>query len=189
MRYFDGACNSTWGQMMLKHIWILVSIALCLFGTPTHAREPIRVAVQDSSGKEIFVIEQVYNGKRQKNPNTKPGKDPEKFETDFYQITYRNMSSEPVAVKRMALGLRYGAGTMVGVRKSSSEDSWGTGLQEMDLALKPMFSNNVLGPKRTQTGEYFISTNGPNFIDRIIQIEHVGKTYELKWEMPFIKGD
>ena len=98
------------------------------------------------------------------------------------------MSSEPVAVKRMALGLRYGAGTMVGVRKSSSEDSWGTGLHEMDLALKPMFSNNVLGPKRTQTGEYFISTNGPNFIDRIIQIEHLGKTYELKWEMPFYKG-
>ena len=102
---------------MLKHIWILVSIALCIFSTPAHAREPIRVAVQDSSGKEIFVIEQVYNGKRQKNPNTKPGKDPEKFETDFYQITYRNMSNEPVTVKRMALGLRHGLATMFWVPK------------------------------------------------------------------------
>ena len=174
---------------MFKRFWKLISITLCLMNTAAQAREPIRVAALDAAGKEIFVIEQVYNGKRQKNPNTKPSRDPEKFETDFYQITYKNLSSEPVTVKRMALGLRHGAGTMVGVRKSNSEDSWGAGLQEMDLALKPMFSNNVLGPKRSQTGEYFISTNGPNFIDRVIQIEHLGKTYDLKWEMPFYKGD
>ncbi|HMS25858.1 MAG TPA: hypothetical protein PKC80_00570 [Burkholderiaceae bacterium] len=173
-------------RIYFKFLFVL---GLSLIAIIAQARDPIRVAALDSSGKEIFVIEQVYNGKRQKNPNTKPSRDPEKYETDFYQITYRNMSSEPVTVKRMALGLRNGAGTMVGVRKNNSEDSWGAGLQEMDLALKPMFSNNVLGPKRTQTGEYFISTNGPNFIDRIIQIEHVSKTYELKWEMPFIKGD
>ena len=174
--------------MMFKHFWILISITLCLMSTAAQARDPIRVAALDAAGKEIFVIEQVYNGKRQKNPNTKPSRDPEIFETDFYQITYRNVSSEPVTVKRMALGLRHGAGTMFGVRKGNSEDSWGAGLQEMDLGLKPMFSNNVLGPKRTQSGEYFISTAGPNFIDRIIQIEHLGKTYELKWEMPFYKG-
>ena len=173
---------------MLKHLWILVFATLCLHSTATQARDPIRVAVQDSSGKEIFVIEQVYNGKRQKNPNTKPNRDPEKFETDFYQITYKNLSDDPINVKRMALGLRHGAFNLYGVKKDDSDGRLVSGLLDIDLNQKPMFTNNVLASKRSQTGEYFISTNGPNFIDRIIQIEHLGKTYELKWEMPFYKG-
>lgn len=36
--------------------------------TAAQARDPIRVAALDAAGKEIFVIEQVYNGKRQKIP-------------------------------------------------------------------------------------------------------------------------
>ena len=174
---------------MLKHFWKLISITLCLMSTAAQARDPIRVAALDAAGKEIFVIEQVYNGKRQKNPNTKPNRDPEKYETDFYQITYKNVSDEPITVNRLALGLRHGAANLYGVKKGDSDGRLVSGLVDIDLSQKPMFSNNVLGPKRTQSGEYFISTSGPNSIDRIIQIEHLGKTYELKWEMPFNKGD
>ena len=173
---------------MLKHLWILVFATLCLHSTATQARDPIRVAALDGSGKEIFVIEQVYNGKRQKNPKTKPSRDPEKFETDFYQITYKNLSEDPKSVKRMALGLRHGAANLYGVKKGDSDGRLVSGLVDIDLSQKPMFNNNVLGAKRNHTWEYFISTNGPNFIDRIIQIEHLGKTYELKWEKPFYNG-
>mgnify|MGYP006382073247 FL=1 len=153
------------------------------------AREPIRVVATDSAGKEIFSVEQIYNGKRAKNPNTKPNRDPEKFETDFYQIIYKNLSNEPVLVKRIALGLRHGAGTIVGIKKGDSNDSWGAGLQERDLTAQPMFDKNVLAAGKSQSSEYFISTNDLNYIDRVIQIEHLGKTYDLKWEMKFSKGE
>lgn len=168
----------------------LVLLLLCA-SMPAHAREPIRAVAKDSAGNDIFVIEQVYNGKRQKNPNTKPSRDPDRFETDFYQITYKNLSNEPVTVKRLALGLRYGTGTMVGIKNTatSSNDSWGAGLQERDLTAQPMFDKNVLAAGKSQTGEYFISTKDMNYIDRVIQIEHLGKTYELKWEMLFSKGE
>ena len=52
-----------------------------------------------------------------------------------------------------------------------------------------MFDNKVLAAGKSQTGEYFISTKDLNYIDRVIQIEHKGKTYELKWEMLFSRGD
>jgi hypothetical protein len=73
--------------------------------------------------------------------------------------------------------LRYGARTMVGMKSAatSSNDSWGAGLQVRDLVAQPMFDKNVLAAGKSQTGEYFISTKG--------------KTYELKWEMFFSKGD
>lgn len=159
--------------------------------TAALAREPIRALAKDSAGNDIFAVEQVYNGKRQKNPNTKPTRDPDRFETDFYQITYKNLSNEPVTVKRLALGLRYGTGTMAGIKNAatSSNDSWGAGLKERDLTAQPMFDKNVLAAGKSQTGEYFISTKDMNYIDRVIQIEHLGKTYELKWEMLFFKGE
>ena len=78
---------------------------------------------------------------------------------------------------------------MVGVKKGDANDSWGAGLQERDLTAQPMFDKNVLAAGRSQSGEYFISTNDMNYIDRIIQIEHLGKTYDLKWEMLFSKGE
>jgi hypothetical protein len=168
----------------------LLFIAIMTTGL-AHAREPFRVVANDGAGKEIFAVEQAYNGKRQKNPNTKPTRDPDRFETDFYQITYKNLSSEPIIVKRFALGLRHGTGTIVGLKSAttSSNDSWGAGLQERDLTTQPMFDKNVLGASKSQTGEYFISTRDMNYIDRVIQIEHLGKTYELKWEMLFSKGE
>ncbi len=172
----------------LINLGFTLATALALI-TTAFAREPIRVVATDSAGKEIFSVEQIYNGKRAKNPNTKPNRDPEKFETDFYQIIYKNLSKEPVFVKRIALGLRHGAGTMVGVKKGDANDSWGAGLQERDLTAQPMFDKNVLAAGRSQSGEYFISTNDMNYIDRIIQIEHLGKTYDLKWEMLFSKGN
>jgi hypothetical protein len=179
----------------MQQIKRFITTFALIFGLVTvmaaHAREPIRVVATDSAGKEIFAVEQVYNGKRQKNPNTKPTRDPDRFETDFYQITYKNLSSEPITVKRLALGLRYGTGTMVGIKNAatSSNDSWGAGLQERDLTVQPMFDKNVLAAGKSQTGEYFISTKDMNYIDRVIQIEHLGKTYELKWEMLFSKGE
>jgi hypothetical protein len=168
------------------------SVALILVvNICAHAREPIRLVAIDAAGAEIFSVEQTYNGKRQKNPNTKPTRDPERFETDFYQITYKNLSSLPITVKRMALGVRYGTGTMVGVKSAatSSNDSWGAGLQERDLVAQPMFDKNVLAAGKSQTGEYFISMRDLNYIDRVIQIEHFGKTYDLKWEMLFSIGE
>jgi hypothetical protein len=177
---------------MRKITYFFAAIILFLgFSTSIQAREPIRVVATDKAGKEIFAVEQVYNGKRQKNPNTKPTRDPDRFETDFYQITYKNLSSEPILVKRLALGVRYGTGTMVGVKNAStsSNDSWGAGLQERDLTAQPMFDKNVLAAGKSQTGEYFISTKDLNYIDRVIQIEHLGKTYDLKWEMLFSKGE
>ncbi len=64
-----------------------------------------------------------------------------------------------------------------------------TGLQERDLALQPMFDKNVFAPGKVYSQEYFISTNGTSFMDRAIQIEHLSKTYELKWGMKFAFGD
>lgn len=175
----------------MRHFFQLILATALAFGISAHAREPIRVVATESAGKEIFSVEQIYNGKRAKNPNTKPSRDPEKFETDFYQITYKNLSTEPILVKRLALGLRYGTGTMVGVKQAStgSGDSWGAGLQDRDLTTQPLFDKNVLAAGKSQSGEYFISTNNMNYIDRIIQIEHLGKTYDLKWEMLFSKGN
>jgi len=165
---------------------LLLAVNFC-----AHAREPMRLVAKNATGAEIFSIEQTYNGKRQKNPNTKPTRDPDRFETDFYQITYKNLSNEPITVKRMALGVRYGTGTIAGVKSTAtnSNDSWGAGLQERDLAAQPMFDQNVLAAGKSQSGEYFISTRDMNYIDRVIQIEHLGKTYELKWEMLFSKGE
>jgi hypothetical protein len=173
----------------MRHFLQLILATALAFAISAHAREPIRVVATDSAGKEIFSVEQVYNGKRSKNPNTKPNRDPAQFETDFYQITYKNLSNEPIVLKRIAIGLRYGTGTIVGVKKDNNADSWGAGLQERDLTVQPMFDKNVLAAEKSQTGEYFISTNGVNFIDRVIQIEHLGKTYDLKWEMKFSKGE
>jgi hypothetical protein len=174
---------------VFKSFGLIALLIACTFCA--NAREPIRLVATDAAGAEIFSVEQTYNGKRQKNPNTKPTRDPERFETDFYQITYKNLSNMPITVKRMALGVRYGTGTMVGVKSAatSSNDSWGAGLQERDLVAQPMFDKNVLAAGKSQTGEYFISTRDLNYIDRVIQIEHLGKTYELKWEMLFSKGE
>ena len=153
------------------------------------ARDTERFVVSDSAGKEILAVEQVYNGKRPKNPNTRPSRDPEKFETDFYQMSFKNLTTEPIVLKRMALGLRHGAGTVVGLKKGDGNDSWGAGMQERDLAAQPLFDKNVFAPGKVYSAEYFISTNGVNFMDRLIQIEHLGKTYELKWGMKFSFGD
>lgn len=153
------------------------------------ARDNERFVVKDEAGKEILAVEQVYNGKRPKNPNTRPSRDPEKFETDFYQMSFKNLTTEPIVLKRMALGLRHGAGTVVGLKKGDGNDSWGAGMQERDLAAQPLFDKNVFAPGKVYSAEYFISTNGVNFMDRLIQIEHLGKTYELKWGMKFSFGD
>ena len=153
------------------------------------ARDTERFVVSDSAGKEILAVEQVYNGKRPKNPNTRPSRDPEKFETDFYQMSFKNLTAEPIVLKRMALGLRHGAGTVAGLKKGDSNDSWGAGMQERDLAVQPLFDKNDFAPGKVYSAEYFISTNGVNFMDRLIQIEHLGKTYELKWGMKFSFGD
>lgn len=153
------------------------------------AREPERFVVTDSAGKELLVVDLVYNGKRPKSPNTRPSRDPEKFETDFYQMSFKNLSAEPIVLKRMALGLRHGTGTVVGLKKGDSNESWGAGLQERDLTAQPMFDKNTLAPGKVYSAEYFISTNGVNFMDRMIQIEHLGKSYELKWGMKFSAGD
>jgi hypothetical protein len=83
----------------------------------------MRLVAKDAVGAEFFSIEQTYNGKRQKNPNTKPTRDPDRFETDFYQITYKNLSNEPITVKRMALGVRYGTGTMAGVKSTATNSN------------------------------------------------------------------
>ena len=165
------------------------SILLALAAAWVQAREPERFVVSDSAGKEILAVEQVYNGKRPKNPNTRPSRDPEKFETDFYQMSFKNLTTEPIVLKRMALGLRHGAGTVVGLKKGDGNDSWGAGMQERDLAAQPLFDKNVFAPGKVYSAEYFISTNGVNFMDRLIQIEHLGKTYELKWGMKFSFGD
>lgn len=153
------------------------------------AREPERFVVTDSAGKELLVVEQVYNGKRPKNPNTRPSRDPEKFETDFYQMSFKNLSAEPIVLKRMALGLRFGAGTVVGLKKGDTNDIFAAGLQERDLTVQPMFDKNTFAPGKVYSAEYFISTNASNSMDRVIQIEHLGKTYELKWGMKFAFGD
>ena len=167
--------------------WLMV--VFLAVAVSAQARDGERFVVTDSSGKEIFAVEQVYNGKRPKNLNTRPSRDPEKFETDFYQISFKNLSAEPIVLKKMALGLRYGAGTVVGLKKGDANDTWGAGLQERDLATQPLFDKNVLSAGKVYSGEYFISTKGVNYMDRVIQIEHQGKTYELKWGMKFSPGE
>jgi hypothetical protein len=164
-------------------------LVLSFIAATAQARDPERFAITDSAGKEIFVVDQVYNGKRAKNPNTKPTRDPERFDVDFYQITYKNLSADPITVMRMASGLRYGVGTIAGVKKGDANDSWGAGFQERDLSAQPMFDNNVLAAGKSTSGEAFITTNGINFLDRVIQIEHLGKTYDLKWGMKYYKGE
>ena len=166
----------------------LVTVFLLSTGW-AQARDSERFVVTDSIGKEILAVEQVYNGKRAKNPNTRPSRDPEKFETDFYQMSFKNLTAEPIVLKRMALGLRYGAGTVVGVKKGDANDTWGAGLQERDLAVQPMFDKNSFTPGKLYSAEYFISAKGVNYMDRTIQIEHLGKSYELKWGMKFSPGE
>ena len=153
------------------------------------ARDTERFVITDAAGKELLAVEQVYNGKRAKNPNTRPSRDPEKFETDFYQMSFKNLSDQPVTLKKMAIGLRFGVGTVAGLKKGDANETWGAGLQERDLAVQPMFDKNVASPGKVYSGEYFISTKGINFMDRLIQIEHLGKTYELKWGMKFSPGE
>lgn len=175
----------------MQRIKQFFAILMMIFGlvTSAQARDPEHFAVTESAGKEILVVVQVYNGKRPKSPNTKPTCDPEKFDVDFYQITYKNLSTDPTTVKRMASGLRYGAGTIVGVKKGEANDSWGGGLQERDLAIQPMFDNNVLAAGKSISDEAFITTNRIDFLDRVMQIEHLGKTYDLKWGMKYYKGE
>lgn len=153
------------------------------------ARDTERFVVTDAAGKELLVVEQVYNGKRPKNPNTRPSRDPEKFETDFYQMSFKNLTAEPIVLKRMALGLRHGAGTVVGIKKGDANEAWGAGLQELNLDTQPMFDKNVFSPGKVYSREYFVTANIVNFMDRVIQIEHLGKTYELKWGMKFSFGE
>jgi hypothetical protein len=167
--------------------WLL-AVLLTLTGL-AQARDTERFVVTDTAGKELLAVEQVYNGKRPKSPNTRPSRDPEKFETDFYQMSFKNLTTEPIVLKRMALGMRHGAGTVVGIKKGDANEAWGAGLQELNLETQPMFDKNVFSPGKVYSREYFVTANIVNYMDRVIQIEHLGKTYELKWGMKFSFGE
>ena len=136
------------------------------------------------------MLEQTYNGKRPQNPSTRVPHDPEQVDTDFYQLTYRNLTQDPIIVKRFAQGLRYGTGSLIGQQSSGSTDSWGAGLQERDLVKQPMFGRNMITPDRPVGGEVFIYGRlSPNYLDRVMEIEHLGKRYELKWGMRYSSGE
>lgn len=167
----------------------VLAISTIVTGTAHAADEPVRVAARDAQGREVFVIEQVYVGKKPTDPKTRVPHNPDDVDTDFYKVSFHNPTGQPVMVKRFAAGLRYGTGTVIGQKSSGGADAWGAGLQERDLVRQPMFADNVLAAGRTVTSEYFIyGKTSPNYFDRAIMVEHEGKTYELKWEMRYVRG-
>lgn len=173
----------------LFRVALATGIAAVMSASLWAADDPVRVAAKDASGREIFVVEQTYSGKKPLDPRTRLPHSPDDVDTDFYKITYRNVSDQPIAVKRFASGLRYGTGTIVGQKDAEGREAWGNGLKPRDLTAQPMFNKNILAPGASITSEGFIyGRTSPNYMDRVIEIDHAGTPHELKWEMRYQRG-
>ena len=150
---------------------------------------PTRAVARDAQGREVFVVELEYAGKKPQDTRTRVPHNPDEVDTDFYKVTFRNPTDKPITLKHYASGLRYGTGSIVGQTSASGGESWGAGLQPRDLARQSMFDGNVLAAGRTVTAEHFIFGKiSPNYMDRVMRIEHDGATYEVKWEMRYSRG-
>lgn len=166
-------------------VWGLASVASVALAVDT----PTRAVARDTQGREVFVVELEYVGKKPLDARTRLPHNTDEVDTDFYKVTFRNPTDRPVMLKHYASGLRYGTGSIVGQMGASGGESWGAGLQPRDLVKQPMFDGNVLAAGRSVVAEHFIFGKlSPNFMDRVMRIEHDGATYEVKWEMRYSRG-
>ncbi len=172
--------------LMFAHF---LSFAITIGVTVAHAQNQ-RLEIKSEAGQTLLIVEQEYLGKKPPPNMPKLPHDPAAVDTDFYRLTYRNVSGAPLNLVRYAIGLRFGAGTLYGVKSDQGSDTFGGGLKEIDLKRQIMFDKNAFPVGYTRTYSHWVSSpRGANYMDREIAIEHDGKQLTLRWAMQYVKGD